>query len=210
MTGSSIQQLGGSASFLGLNGNRYLVIVGDKAKTGSTILQINLVIDGQYHEQNNKIFNMSQNFKISSILNGATYSSNSGVGNTVDNAISGSSVFSKIGNSKYNSGIWENGVWNNGWRSDDSILEFFDIYKSVKTKSNLTWEIYIKGPSSEVSKLKINDKISIGNIIGIDINENRKLLKDYYKVILLFLQKIYLKVLKKAIKVFKLKKEKKL
>jgi hypothetical protein len=34
-----------------------------------------------------------------------------------------------------------------------------------------------------VSKLKINDKISIGNIVGIDINENRKLLKDYYKVI---------------------------
>lgn len=183
VTGSSIQQLGGSASFLGLNGNRYLVIVADKAKAGSTILQINLVIDGQYHEQNNKIFNMSQNFKISSILNGATYSSNSGVGNTVDNTISGSSVFSKIGNSKYNSGIWENGVWNNGWRSDDSVLEFFDIYKSVKTKSNLTWEIYIKGPSSEVSKLKINDKISIGNIVGIDINENRKLLKDYYKVI---------------------------
>ena len=182
VTGSSIQQLGGSASFLGLNGNRYLVIVADKAKAGSTILQINLVIDGQYHEQNNKIFNMSQNFKISSILN-ATYSSNSGVGNTVDNTISGSSVFSKIGNSKYNSGIWENGVWNNGWRSDDSVLEFFDIYKSVKTKSNLTWEIYIKGPSSEVSKLKINDKISIGNIVGIDINENRKLLKDYYKVI---------------------------
>lgn len=41
---------------------------------------------------------------------------------------------------------------------------------------------------------------------NIDI-EQQSLIKDYYKAILLFLQKIYLKVLKKVIKVFKLKRK---
>jgi hypothetical protein len=43
-------------------------------------------------------------------------------------------------------------------------------------------EVKIKGSLESTSFFK-GDKVSVGNIVAIDINDNRKLLKDYYRVI---------------------------
>ena len=41
-------------------------------------------------------------------------------------------------------------------------------------------DIYLN--SKRYINLSAGDKVSIGNIIAIDINDNRKLLKDYYNI----------------------------
>ena len=36
---------------------------------------------------------------------------------------------------------------------------------------------------NSVSKFEIGDKISIGNIVAIDVNEERKIIKGYFTII---------------------------
>jgi hypothetical protein len=88
------------------------------------------------------------------------------------------------------------GVWNNGLRSNLLINEpdyfkFSDIVgfnglrpfggkNSYQVDGN-NWLVTIKGIDS-VAGLNPGDKISIGNIVLIDINEKRKLVKDYFKI----------------------------
>jgi len=114
-----------------------------------------------------------------------------------------SELTSKIGNSYFKSGIWENGVWNSGYRNDDDMREMHDVLFSVKTFSDIKWVVRISGPSESINassisgiglglvgealstkeSLKIGDKISISNIVGVDINDNRKILRGLYTII---------------------------
>ena len=139
----------------------------------------NINISGGYHPINNtQIFasysttDISVNsypdmlYTFTTISNGITYS-----------------LPSRIGNGLFNSGIWENGVWNNGWRDDTKSKDFDDVYSSILYAYDVSWEIKIKGTIESCNSFEIGDKVSIGNIVAIDINENRKLIKDYYTII---------------------------
>jgi hypothetical protein len=91
---------------------------------------------------------------------------------------------SKVGNGRFKSGVWENGVWNSGWRVDTEVYEFDDVEISLLMKTtNTIWRIQIKGPKTSTINFKVGDRVSIGNIVGIDINENRKLMKNYFTVL---------------------------
>lgn len=101
------------------------------------------------------------------------------------------------GNGLFKSGIWENGVWNNGIRSNVLInqpdyyrfsnvvgfngLRPFGGKNSYQVEGN-NWTFTLKGLDS-IAGLSVGDKISIGNIIAIDINENRRLIKDYQTIV---------------------------
>ena len=94
-------------------------------------------------------------------------------------------LYSKLGNGTFRAGIWENGVWNNGWRDDENVYEFTDVKRSIRFGNNgLKWRIQISGPTQSVSNFKVGDKVSISNIIAIDLNDNRKLFKNYFSVVL--------------------------
>ena len=92
------------------------------------------------------------------------------------------SIPSRIGNGTFKSGIWENGVWNNGWRDDTNVKDFDDVYLSILTASDVSWKIEIRGAVSAIDGFATGSNVSIGNIVAIDINDNRKLLKDYYQI----------------------------
>ena len=193
---NDIDGYGGTSNhnFYGLRGNQYLYFVGpclgytQSNSTSCTVSVSNIQIYGGYHMGNNKQYLLEGNSESLSIdvLTGATYSSVVGSGNTVNATQSLAqlnSIFSKIGNGTFKTGVWENGVWNSGWRKDDDIKEFYDVYQSFCYNKSNKWRIQLIGPTASVNYLNIGDNISIGNIIAIDINENRKLLKNYFKII---------------------------
>ena len=89
-----------------------------------------------------------------------------------------------IGNGKFLSGVWENGVWNNGVRTDSDSFEFNDVLNSYPI-SDGKWRIEISKSSLLSSKETslIGEYVSIGNIVVININEERKFLKNSYLVV---------------------------
>lgn len=192
---ASFTQSGASSSAIfGLKGNQYLSFIGDRPPEcgdpasaslyGFIILNISgLKIEGGYASENNRVYSLNQNFEAN--LSSVTYSSIIGSGNTFDptNPPIISQVLSRIGNGTFKTGIWENGVWNNGWRLDESVREFDDIDISISIISEVRWRIRIVGSSESVSHFKIGDEVTIGNIIAIDINERRRLIKDKFRII---------------------------
>lgn len=182
MTGPTGTNL--NADFYQLSGNKYITFVGGTSSSGQLLATIqNVKIDGGYHIENNELQTVSNNFQIN--ITDATYSTLVGFGNNVNatQSLSVSKVFSKMGNGKFIAGVWENGVWNSGWRDDELVVEFDDVDISYRIFADTKWGIRVAGPSASVSSLSVGDKISIGNIVAIDINENRKLLKNYFTVI---------------------------
>lgn len=183
--------------FYGISGNQYLMFVGGYAGytssvTHSAIYIKNLLVDGGYHSGNNREYLMDTSSLTYSTtlygLTGATYTALIGTGNTVNATASLenpgiSQINSKIGNGTFQAGIWENGVWNSGYRVDDNMYEFYDLYQYFVYKQNKRWRLQIIGPSSSVANFNIGDNVAISNIVSIDINEDRKLLKGYYTVI---------------------------
>lgn len=181
-------------AFYGLRGNQYLIIVGpfmgatsSSSATASVYLK-NIIVDGAYHPGNNRQYVMTSGATYSTTvtgLTGATYATIVGNGNTINatSSLSRGRIYSKIGNGAFKAGIWENGVWNSGWRVDEGMFEFYDIITFFSYNRNKRWRIQISGPSESVSNFNIGDSVSIGNIVAIDINEDRKLLKGYYTII---------------------------
>jgi hypothetical protein len=108
----------------------------------------------------------------------------------------GNLVSINIGNGIFKSGIWENGIWNNGFRSN-SMLGEEDYYKFSNVVglngvtpyagkgtyqiSPISWLVTLQSIDT-LQGLNVGDKISIGNLVAIDINENRKLIKDYFTI----------------------------
>jgi len=101
----------------------------------------------------------------------------------------GSDVGLKFGNGIFKSGTWENGVWNNGYRSADwfpltiqDLVRATDVVQSKTYKlNNTTWIITIQ-LFDGVSRITTTRRISIGNIVSIDINGKRRLLRQSFKV----------------------------
>lgn len=171
-------------SFFGLQGGRYVTIVAPQSASYSLFVLSNINIEGGYHPGNNELYNMSLP-NINTTISGATYSAFVGNGNTI-NATSSlvvNKIFSKVGNGKFNSGIWENGVWNNGWRKDEIVKDFDNIDLSIRSVSDSRWRWRMIGPSASVEQFSVGDVVSIGNIVAIDINEERKLLKSSFQII---------------------------
>lgn len=120
---------------------------------------------------------LSNSYDISSTITDASYNFQTTVNNFTY------SISSKIGNGSFQMGIWENGVWNNGWRDDTTVKDFDDISSSVLYSYDISWKIKISGSTYSCSSFEIGDKVAIGNIVAIDINENRKLIRDYYRIV---------------------------
>jgi len=177
--------------FFSLEGGKYIYFKGpfvgtQSSATYSNIFITNLTIEGGYHPGNNEQYQTSN---VTSIipygLTGATYSAFVGSGNTINAtySLSISQIKANIGNGTFRSGVWENGVWNSGWRYDDGVKEFTKIYQYFTYNRSKRWRIQIEGPIDSVNSFNIGDKVSIGNIIAIDINENRKTIKGYFTII---------------------------
>lgn len=176
------------SAYFGLKGNRYVSIVADKVDSGSTSVRLfELRVEGGYADINNRqyLIDQNQNYELINSLDGVTYSTFIGVGDTYNenNEPSVDLLYSKIGNGSFQSGIWENGVWNNGWRFDESVREFDEVSLSSRIRSDVRWRFRVIGPSSSVSAFKLGDEITIGNIIAVDINEKRRSIRDRYRVI---------------------------
>ena len=91
-----------------------------------------------------------------------------------------------FGNGYFKSGIWNNGIWNNGWhapyiKGDSSVYLFSSVYSLIKTDMK-TWELTLNALNG-TSQILPGSNVSIGNIVAIDVNSNRRLLKDYYRVL---------------------------
>ena len=202
-----------SCEFIGVEGNQFLFFVADPiykhldddnkiltnsgttkrstindslltTTTYSVITITDFKIGGSYNEYNNQNFDINTlDYSTTNTIENATYSIKLGVGNNViDGSINNiSTVYSLAGNGRFNSGIWENGVWNNGWREDLTRRDFFKIDQFYSYEKDKKWRVKISGSTTQ--SFKIGDKVSISNIVAIDINEERKLLKKYYNII---------------------------
>jgi hypothetical protein len=122
-------------------------------------------------------------FSLLSEIENVSYSTYVGTGNLNDpTSLSISAVSTKIGNGKFLSGIWENGAWNSGWRKDDNLHEFYDISDFFSYNRDKRWRFSISGSLDAVSNFEVGDKVSIGNIVAIDVNNERKLIKSYFTI----------------------------
>ncbi len=184
--------------FYGLRGNQYLYFVGSyvglssSTATYSNVYISDISIDGGYHPGNNRQYlttNTSNYYSPTQIIpigiTGATYATLVGTGNTVNatSSLSVSEIKAKIGNGTFKAGIWENGVWNNGWRVDEYMYEFYNVEQFFGYNRLKRWRVQISGPTASVSQFTTGDNISIGNIVAIDINEDRKVIKGYFTII---------------------------
>ena len=168
--------------FLSLSGNNYLFFIAepatiDKTAVLSTISDIEIVTT--YHELNNDIVSLENDIVTSTDL---IYKSKVGIGDNFSNnsIIDYKIVNSKIGNGSFESGTWKNGTWNNGWRTSKNynfldVLEFYNL--------NERWSFTIYGSTYSTSNFEVGDKVSISNIVAIDINNDRRLLKNSFTII---------------------------
>lgn len=94
----------------------------------------------------------------------------------------------RFGNGAFKSGIWLGGFWNTGWRStwndgETSVIIFNDVNGVIESSDNL-WDITLDAaPFSDISSLSVGDSVAIGNLVYIDINEHRNLVRDYYRIV---------------------------
>lgn len=101
--------------------------------------------------------------------------------------VGGDPVSIKFGNGAFKYGLWENGYWNNGWHaswnSDKEYILFTDVVVGgfVSPTRNL-WLIQITALNT-TDGVDIGDRVAVGNLVFIDINENRRLVKSWYRVV---------------------------
>jgi hypothetical protein len=200
----------GTWSFYGVSGNRWLNFVANYSNTNTSYkMDIeNINIQGGYSPtDNNTQFVFDSN--IDNIIGYSTYSQytiitttnltrhnptgsvffgatgNPGFfSNIYGTVVNLSQQVSKLGNGTFKSGIWENGVWNSGWRVDNQIYELSDIIAAFNLNTkNSKWRIQISGSTGSISNFELGDKVAISNIVAIDINEKRKLMKNFFTII---------------------------
>jgi hypothetical protein len=159
----------------------YLVITATQSNTYVGDIS-NISIVGAYHPDNNRLqlTTNSTNYlnptTLGVSMSSATYS------HVLMQNGNPYILSSKIGNGLFKLGIWENGVWNSGWRDDTNASDFDDVAFSVLTDSDVSWKIELRGSTYSIANFETGSAVSIGNIVAIDINDNRRILKDYYKI----------------------------
>ncbi len=97
-------------------------------------------------------------------------------------------VLAKLGNGRFLGGVWENGVWNSGYRRDIASNSF-DYAKNVEFEDVIEYTSISRGTheitiirGATFSGLFVGDEVAIGNIVSIDINSQRKLIKSKFTV----------------------------
>lgn len=150
--------------------------------TYSTISISNFRFSGTYNVENNKVFDTTN---YSATIANAAYTIKLGTGNNVfpGSANSTVTINTSAGNGSFNSGTWENGVWNSGWRDDFTVKEFTSVDNYFFYSRGRLWRMSIAGNPASLQDFSAGDVVSISNVVAIDINENRKLLSKYYKVL---------------------------
>ena len=102
-----------------------------------------------------------------------------------------------FGNGTFKSGVLENVVWNQGWREDNTLIwsDGFVLLPGGKTDvyrlTDSSWSINLNCLSgsqsgnlkSSLSDFSLGDKVSIGNIVSIDLNGNRRLIRSALTVV---------------------------
>jgi hypothetical protein len=91
----------------------------------------------------------------------------------------------QYGNGLFKSGVWENGVWENGYRSDSTLrlCDLYPISSYIKMSQNVH-RVQLQFVNNSLTQIfAVGDSVSAGNLIAIDVNNNRKLLKDKFKVV---------------------------
>lgn len=177
----------------GISGGGYIFFVGSISSGVFQSKISNIKIEGGYNTYTNNQFlftdyatysNPTTLQILGTMSANGTYSFVIGTGSTIDGSLKQiNTISTQFGNGTFKAGIWENGVWNSGWRVDTEVHEFDNVGIAFRTISDKRWRIQLSGPKSSTSAFNIGDKISIGNIVAIDINENRKLFKGYFTVI---------------------------
>lgn len=174
-----------SISDLNLSSNRKVSIQKTSGKADVLITGVSLRARRiQYDVLNNTLYPTSPNL----LTSGSTMSIPS---NLILSAISNAggqfySIPLTFGNGIFKSGIWENGVWNNGYRSDDYSRPF--ILSQSFQESEKIWLISLVGLGDDdyvtdtMGMFGAGDKISVGNIIALDINGDRKIIYDTFKI----------------------------
>lgn len=123
-------------------------------------------------------------FELIDPIENVSYSTYVGTGDLNDpTTMALSGVTSKIGNGKFIAGIWENGAWNSGWRKDESLQEFYNIDQFFSYNRDKTWRFSIFGSKYAASRFSVGDRVSIGNIVAINVNEERKLIRGYFTIV---------------------------
>jgi hypothetical protein len=152
--------------------------------TGASVKIVEGFYDG---DLNNKLYQFAT-FS-SPFIYGLTGTTVSLPTSLIKNIVSNGEIVSlKFGNGAFKYGIWEGGYWNNGWRSiwnnnEVDYIIFEDIYDNyfIQSSQNL-WKIKLKAFTT-IGDLQVGDKVAIGNIVCIDVNENRNLIKDFFRVV---------------------------
>ena len=149
--------------------------------------------DYEYHpEYNNSVVESSINFN-TGVISLPSSAEVEVLGVSTDANL----VSTNVGNGLFKSGIWENGIWNNGFRSNEFVDEqdyyrFLNIVglngifpyagKGTYQIGANTWLVTLQSLDS-LDGLILGDKVAIGNLVAIDINESRKLIKDYFTIV---------------------------
>ena len=180
----------------GLQGNgKYLFFVGSTTSNvgGFQAALTNIKVEGGYHPNNNQqfLFTNSGSYSNPTVLQilgtaigGMTFSFVVGDGSSIGSIPTNLNLINaQFGNGTFRAGVWENGVWNSGWRVDTRIYTFDSVGVAFRTIADRRWRIQLVGSTSSVANFSIGNRISIGNIVAIDINETRKLLKGYFTII---------------------------
>jgi hypothetical protein len=101
--------------------------------------------------------------------------------------VNNDAVSVKYGNGAFKYGVWETGYWNNGWHASwDTEPEYYlfrDVVQGgfVQVSNNL-WAIKLSALTN-TNGVSIGDKVAIGNLVFIDVNDNRRLLRNWYRVV---------------------------
>ena len=153
--------------------------------TYSVIEISNFGVSGTYNNANNLLHQIKETGSYKTNITNAAYSIKLGVGNNVfsDSINSTILVSTKSGNGTIYSGIWENGVWNSGWRSDITTREFNSVGQYYSYDKDRTWRMSIVGREVSVNYFNVGDTVAISNVVAIDINDDRKLLKSHFRII---------------------------
>ena len=101
----------------------------------------------------------------------------------------------QFGNGRFISGVWENGIWNNGWRDDTTLTRciFYPVSSYVKMYRTVH-RIQLQFLDQNQSLFRVGDFVSVGNIVSIDINNSRKLIKDKFTVVFVGATNIVLEI----------------
>jgi hypothetical protein len=91
----------------------------------------------------------------------------------------------RFGNGKFVSGVWENGIWNNGYRNDDTLTlcDLYPVAYYIKVSSSLHRLQLQFLDNATKPPFKAGDYVSVGNVVAIDVNNNRRIINDKFRVV---------------------------